>query len=340
MIKDLTNKLVCKGIMFDEKGKITNSKEIIMRFEEIRKSSTLDNPSLCELVDEVIKDIENDIKEYNNLLKKEIKTNKLNYNNGQCIISYELYGRNDLKISIHKGRVNLSVLLNILIQEIDCLREYRYKRVSPYRIEHERPRDTTDKSHVYNITFIDVKNNNKIQKSEIIKLSNCMTLEIGEYKYFIPDLLEVARERGMTTYEDSIYKSEPRNSNYNIEYMDNYMSKENLKKNDWIVPVGYVEKEELYVIDNNLAYSKRIVEIVDIFIDQYNNVLKNRCGERTIKDVLLVNLEDKSIAIENSEYIEIFTSEKNEKTLTDLILSLAKTFGHKSLKPIRVIVRK
>lgn len=172
------------------------------------------------------------------------KTNKINYKEGQGIISWELVDKNNLKVKIHNGRLNIVTLLKILIYEIGELREFNYKRISPYKIEWERPMHREDKSHVYKIVFIDVKDNNKIKESEIIKLNGSMSLEEGEYEFFIPDLLEVARLKGLVKLEEDIYKYVENKfvNGLDIKYIDDTMSKENLEANGWIVPTGYVEQ--------------------------------------------------------------------------------------------------
>lgn len=179
-----------------------------------------------------------------NVEKEKFKTNKINYNDGQGILSWELLDKNNLKVKVHSGRFHIVTLLKILISEIDDLKEFGYKRISPYKLEWERPMHRDDKTYVYRMVFIDVKDNNKIKESEIIKLDCNLGLKEGEYDFFIPDLLELARLKGLVKLEKDIYKYvEGRFIGVlNIKYIDDSMSKEKLKANGWTVPIGYVER--------------------------------------------------------------------------------------------------
>lgn len=179
-----------------------------------------------------------------NVEKEKFKTNKINYNDGQGILSWELLDKNNLKVKVHSGRFHIVTLLKILISEIDDLKEFGYKRISPYKLEWERPTHRDDKTLVYKMVFIDVKDNNKIKESEIIKLDCNLGLKEGEYDFFIPDLLELARWKGLVRLEEDIYKYvEGRFIDVlNIKYIDDSMSKEKLKANGWTVPIGYVER--------------------------------------------------------------------------------------------------
>lgn len=177
------------------------------------------------------------------ILDKHIKTNILNYNSGQAIISWKFANNNNLNVKIHNGRLNVVTLLKILISEIDDLKEFNYKRVSPYKLVWERPMHREDKNHVYKMVFINVKDNNKVQESEIIKLNSSMSLEEGEYNFFIPDLLELARLKGLVKLEENVYKyvKDKFVNKLDIKYIDDSMSKEKLEENGWIVPSAYVE---------------------------------------------------------------------------------------------------
>lgn len=176
--------------------------------------------------------------------KEKFKTNKINYNDGQGVLSWELLDKNNLKVKVHSGRFHIVTLLKILISEIDNLKEFSYKRISPYKLEWERPMHREDKTHVYKMVFIDVKDENKIKESEIIKLNCSMSLEVGEYDFFIPDLLELARLKGLVKLEENVYKyvKDKFVNKLDIKYIDDSMSKEKLKANGWTVPIGYVER--------------------------------------------------------------------------------------------------
>lgn len=179
----------------------------------------------------------------------EIINNKISYNDGQCILSWKLKDKNNLKLKIHSGRMVLGTLLKVLISEIDELKKFSYRRVSPYQIKWERPMNREDKQHVYKIIFMDVKDDNKIKESEILKLDCNLCLNEGKYDLFIPDLLEVERARGLVKLENDTYSfiESKFNKELDIKYLDDSMSRENLISNGWIVPDGYKEQESLYV---------------------------------------------------------------------------------------------
>ena len=183
------------------------------------------------------------------IVDNKTKTNKISYNDGQSVLSWKLIDKNNLKIKIHSGKLNLVTFFKILVSEIDELKEFNYRRVSPYQVNWERPADREDKCHVFTIVFIDVKDNNKVKESEIVKLDNSLSLTEGEYNFFIPDLLELGRARGFVDLEEDTYRyrTSKFNTELNIKYLDDSMSREKLELNGWTVPNGYKETEFLYV---------------------------------------------------------------------------------------------
>lgn len=174
----------------------------------------------------------------------QVKTNKIKYKTcggKESRLEYNVENNNiTLKIN---GRFNVMTLLRILLQEVDCLNNFKYKRISPYKIKRERAKNREDRSHLWIITFMDVKDENKIKTSEIIKATVDVCLESGEYSYFIPDLLEVAAERGLVSLEGDMYIRSNKliNSVISLEYIDNSFSRESLINKGWIVPTGYME---------------------------------------------------------------------------------------------------
>ena len=238
---ELMKDLLSCGFKFNERGDIVNFESRKTDLEGMLYSwkGTIFENSVKDSVSNVLKNVD----EYNEL-NKVVKTNKINYKDGLGILSWELLDKNNLKVKVHSGRFHIVTLLKILISEIDVLKEFSYKRISPYKLEWERPMHREDKTHVYKMVFIDVKDENKIKESEIIKLNCSMSLEVGEYNFFIPDLLELARLKGLVKLEEDIYKYvEGRFIDVlNIKYIDDSMSKEKLKASGWTVPIGYVER--------------------------------------------------------------------------------------------------
>lgn len=238
---ELMKELLSCGFKFNERGDIVNFESRITALEGVLYSwkGTIFENSAKDGVSNVLKNVD----EYNEL-NKVVKTNKINYKDGLGIVSWELADKNNLKVKVYSGRFNFMTLLKILISEIDNLKEFSYKRISPYKLEWERPMHREDKTHVYKMVFIDVKDENKIKESEIIKLNCSMSLEVGEYDFFIPDLLEIARLKGLVKLEEDIYKyvKDKFVNKLDIKYVDDKMSKEKLEANGWIVPTGYVEQ--------------------------------------------------------------------------------------------------
>lgn len=151
----------------------------------------------------------------------------------------------DLNISFSiKGSMNMKTVLKILLKYIEELKVFNYERVSPYKIIHEFARDREDKCHVFKIKFIDLYG--EVETKEILKTNSSMNLEEGEYSVFIPDLLEVAKDRGLVTLENNTYKCiEARLTNIKPCAEITEMSRELLEMNGWTVPKGYEKKFKL-----------------------------------------------------------------------------------------------
>ena len=159
-------------------------------------------------------------------------------------ITWNMVGKLNMSFSIKGASTNIRTVLKILLKYIDKLKSVNYERVSPYKIIHEFDRDREDKCHVFKIKFIDLYG--EVETKEILKTNSSMNLEEGEYSVFIPDLLEVAKDRGLVTLENNTYKCiEARLINIKPCAEITEMSREVLEMNGWIVPKAYEKKFEL-----------------------------------------------------------------------------------------------
>ena len=127
--------------------------------------------------------------------------NAIQYYNGSIIIWNKIDSLN-LKVSI-KGRVNMTTLCKILLKYVDGLRNFTYKRVCPYKIIHEYARDRDDKTHLFYIKYLTIQE--EIKTQNIIQTDSSMSIIEGEYNFFIPDLLEVAKDRNLVKLDGDTY---------------------------------------------------------------------------------------------------------------------------------------
>lgn len=96
------------------------------------------------------------------------------------------------------------------------------------------------------------------------------------------------------------------------------------------------------IVDNGLGamYKRRIYEAVDVFIDENNNVIKNRSGNKTIEDVIFSDLSDKSVAIKNNDYVKLYISKDDESKFQFLISDLINYCGLSVLDSLKIKIMK
>lgn len=104
--------------------------------------------------------------------------------------------KNYLYVKINRP-INLTSLLKRLLANVKELRNFKYKRKSQYGILHESNKNI--QGHRYAIRFQDIRDN-FIKTKEILITDSSMNMSQGEYYFFIPDLLEIAVERGLVNH--------------------------------------------------------------------------------------------------------------------------------------------
>lgn len=127
--------------------------------------------------------------------------NAIQHDNGSIVRWRNIDGLN-LKVNID-GRVNVTTLCKILLNYVEGLDNFTYKRVCPYKLIHEYARDRDDKTHLFYIKYLTVQE--EIKTQNIIQTDCSMSITKGEYDFFIPDLLEVARDRNLVVLEEDTY---------------------------------------------------------------------------------------------------------------------------------------
>ena len=99
--------------------------------------------------------------------------------------------------------MNITTLCKILLNYIDELDNFTYKRVCPYKLIHEYARDRNDKTHLFYIKYLTIQG--EIRNQSIIQTDHSMSIIKGEYNFFILDLLEVAKDRGLVELTEDTY---------------------------------------------------------------------------------------------------------------------------------------
>lgn len=108
----------------------------------------------------------------------------------------------NLEFSV-EGRANIVTVLKVLIKHLD-LKEFKYERICPYKVRHEYPCDNKEKNHIFSIKYVDF--NGKIKTQEIIRTDKSLAIENCKFNVFIPDLLEIAKDRNIVVLEDDYYR--------------------------------------------------------------------------------------------------------------------------------------
>ncbi|XZN14510.1 hypothetical protein ACSW9O_15700 (plasmid) [Clostridium perfringens] len=157
-----------------------------------------------------------------------------------CKILWDRMDNWHLEFSV-EGRANIVTILKVLIKHLD-LREFTYERVCPYKIMHEYARNNEEKNHIFSIKYVDF--NGEIKTQEIIRADKSLAIENCKFNIFIPDLLEVARNRGIITLEGDIYRVKENKLN---GVCDDYqpicgVDRSTLEKHGWIVPKSFEKK--------------------------------------------------------------------------------------------------
>lgn len=186
----------------------------------------------------ILQSNENQVELYVEGKIKGIKSNKIRRTNdvGATLIEFNKED-NMLNLKISENPIHIYVLLKILLSQEEIL-NHTYERVSPYKIKREFVKD---EGHMWRIEFLDIRSK-EIVKNVILKTNKDMKLH-GEYKLFLPDLLEIAIERGyITRYKDGykLIKSIDNSVCY-CEYVQPEPTVKYLKSQGFIIPDKYKE---------------------------------------------------------------------------------------------------
>lgn len=157
-----------------------------------------------------------------------------------CKILWDRMDNWNLEFSV-EGRANIITILKVLIKHLD-LRDFTYERVCPYKIMHEYARNNEEKNHIFSIKYVDF--NGEIKTQEIIRADKSLAIENCKFNIFIPDLLEVARNRGIITLEGDIYRvKENKLNGVCNDYQPIYeINREAFEECGWIVPKSFEKK--------------------------------------------------------------------------------------------------
>ncbi|MGV2640196.1 hypothetical protein GNF86_01905 [Clostridium perfringens] len=119
-----------------------------------------------------------------------------------CKILWNRLDDLNLEFSV-EGRANIVTVLKVLIKHLD-LKEFKYERICPYKVGHEYPCNNEEKNHIFSIKYVDFSG--EIKTQEILRTDRSLAIENCKFNVFIPDLLEIAKDRNIVTLEDDTYK--------------------------------------------------------------------------------------------------------------------------------------
>ncbi|MGL6184754.1 MAG: hypothetical protein ACRC1T_05180 [Clostridium chrysemydis] len=119
-----------------------------------------------------------------------------------CKILWNRLDDLNLEFSV-EGRANVMTVLKVLLKHLD-LEKFKYTRVCPYKVGHEYPRNNEEKNHIFSIKYVDFSG--EIKTQEVIRTDRNLAIENSKFNVFIPDLLEIAKDRNIVTLEDDIYR--------------------------------------------------------------------------------------------------------------------------------------
>lgn len=196
------NKLMCKKDCIYPKGTIV---DIINKFEKYVIVTDYKNKNVF-----TYEEIEEYFTEYIDLNKIKFKTQKL----GKCklkrnesIIEWNIEGKN-ITIKVSNKPCSILTLFKIILEQTE-LNNYKYNRVSPYKIY--KKGYTQEDGHIFILEFYDIKNDMKLNEVELIRTDKSLAFE-GEITMFIPDFIDLCVERSILKKETKLiptFKSAP-----------------------------------------------------------------------------------------------------------------------------------
>lgn len=222
LIKGCKVKVKCDGIFQNEIGIVKKIKDnscvypIVVEFDDLNIDITFRESDL-EIIEEII--------------PKSI--NAIQYK-GDNIVSWSKLDSLNLKVNI-KGEFFITTLCKILLNYVEELNNFTYKRVCPYKLIHEKARYRADNTHLFYIKYITIQEEIKIKN--IIQTNESLKIEEGEYNFFIPDLLELCKNRGLVLLDKDTYISIDKKLATPFECKEmKVFDRIKLENEGWIVP--------------------------------------------------------------------------------------------------------
>ncbi|MGU8678988.1 hypothetical protein ACV3Q3_12590 [Clostridium perfringens] len=203
-------------------------------FETIMFGVKLDDITLIKLLNS------NEIAKIEEKPKETLPFKIIGAEKEDCRILWNSIDDFNLKFSV-EGRANIVTVLKVLIKHLD-LKEFKYKRICPYKVGHEYPCNNEEKNHIFSIKYVDF--NGEIKTQEILRTDRSLAIENCKFNVFIPDLLEIARNRGIVTLEDDIYRVKENKLN---GVCNNYqpireVNRSAFEEHGWQVPKSFESK--------------------------------------------------------------------------------------------------
>lgn len=157
-----------------------------------------------------------------------------------CKILWYRMDHLNLEFSV-EGRANIVTVLKVLIKHLD-LKEFTYERICPYKIIHEYPCNNEEKNHIFSIRYVDF--NGEIKAQEILRTDRSLAIENCKFNVFVPDLLEIAKNRNIVTLEDDIYKVKENKLNgvCNDYQPIHEVNRKAFEEHGWTVPKSFEKK--------------------------------------------------------------------------------------------------
>lgn len=203
-------------------------------FETIMFGVKIDNITLIKLLGY------NEITKIEEKPKETIPLKTIGAEKEDCRILWNRLDDLNLEFSV-EGRANIVTVLKVLIKHLD-LKEFKHERVCPYKVKHEYPRDNEEKNHIFSIKYVDFSG--EIKTQEIIRTDRSLAIENCKFNVFVPDLLEIAKNRNIVTLEDDIYKVKENKLNgvCNDYQPIHEVNRKAFEEHGWTVPKSFEKK--------------------------------------------------------------------------------------------------
>lgn len=203
-------------------------------FETIMFGVKIDNITLIKLLGY------NEITKIEEKPKETIPFKIIGAEKEDCRILWNSVDDFNLKFSV-EGKANIVTVLKVLIKHLD-LKEFKYKRICPYKVVHEYPCNNEEKNHIFSIRYVDFSG--EIKAQEILRTDKSLAIENCKFNVFVPDLLEIAKNRNIVTLEDDIYKVKENKLNgvCNDYQPIHEVNRKAFEEHGWTVPKSFEKK--------------------------------------------------------------------------------------------------